>query len=117
MTFWDTKLFKNQDGEETPFGLELKWQVIRQMDTSDAMLVDDQIDYAHIALTVFGCFVLILVLSYGPLLPVWMFINSMQLIAHVPLIRTNLPGSSHFFLLDYLNIIRMQVFSLNSWLK
>ena len=87
------------------------------MNTSDLCQVEDQIDYAHIALTVVGCFILILVLSYGPLLPVWMFINSMQLIAHVPLISTNLPGNSHFFLLDYLNIIRMQVFNLNSWLQ
>ena len=25
VTFWNTKLFKNQDGEEIPFGTELKW--------------------------------------------------------------------------------------------
>ena len=41
VTFWDTKLFKSLEGEEIPFGTELKWEVIRQMSTSDAKVIDD----------------------------------------------------------------------------
>ena len=58
-----------------------------------------------------------LVLSCGPLLPVWMFINSMQLIVHLPLIRSPQPGNSHLFLLDHLNVLRMNFGSLNAWLQ
>ena len=61
--------------------------------------------------------VFLLVMTVGPLLPVWMFINSMQLILHVPLIRTNLPGNAHFFLLDHLNILRLQFSRFNLWLQ
>jgi len=62
-------------------------------------------------------FALLIVLSCGSLLPFWMFINSMQLIAHVPLINSNLPGNSHFFLLENLKIFRLHFGAFNLWLK
>ena len=46
-----------------------------------------------------------------------MFLNSLQLIVHVPLIRTNIPGNAHYFLLEYLNILRLHFWSLTKWLQ
>ena len=43
----------------------------------------------------------------GRLLPTWMFINSMQLVFHVSLIKTDLPAQAHFFILDFLNTLRL----------
>lgn len=41
----------------------------------------------------------------------------MQLIVHVPLINSNLPGNSHFYLLEQLKIIRMHFSDVNAWLE
>ena len=99
-----------------PFGAEVKWDVIRQMPQYEIEDVETALSISHLLLIFIGVFTLLLVLSCGPLLPVWMFINSMQLIVHVPLIRAKLPGNSHFFLLDHLNILRMHFFRFNLWL-
>ena len=60
-------------------------------------------------------FSLVLVLSCGPLLPLWMFINSMQLIPHLPLIRSQLPGAASFFLPAHLELVRLRLASVNEF--
>ena len=45
----------------------------------------------------------------GRLLPTWMFINSMQLIVHTPLLQTNMPANLHMFLQRYLDLLRLNV--------
>lgn len=54
---------------------------------------------------------------YGPLLPVWMFVNSLQLIVHIPLLRISIPASANLFLLDYLSFIRLNVGNLHAFLE
>ena len=44
--------------------------------------------------------------TIGSLLPTWMFINSLQLLAHLPLINSIMPGNAHYFLSKYLDIVR-----------
>ena len=44
----------------------------------------------------------------GDLLPVWMFINSLSLIAHTPLLNSQMPGNVQYFLSDYLQIVRLR---------
>ena len=43
----------------------------------------------------------------GRMLPTWMFINSMQLIMHTPLLATYMPSNLNYFLVKYLSIIRV----------
>ena len=62
-------------------------------------------------------FSLILFCSNGSLLPVWMFINSFQLIAHVPLITSALPGNAHHLFLECLRILRLNFGPIDSWLR
>lgn len=50
---------------------------------------------------------LLVICCAGPLLPTWMFLNSMQLIFHVPLIKSDLPAHAHFFMVDYLTKLRL----------
>ena len=49
----------------------------------------------------------------GRLLPTWMFLNSLQLIVHLPLISTSMPSNLHFFLIKYLYFIRMSAESID----
>ena len=48
-----------------------------------------------------------LIMCGGPLLPTWMFLNSMQLIFHVPLIKSDMPAHTHFFMIEYLSVLRL----------
>ena len=49
----------------------------------------------------------------GSLLPIWMFVNTLQLIAHTPLINTAMPSNAHYFLMKYLNIVRLNISSVD----
>ena len=55
------------------------------------------------------CFLpMLLLLGFGGrLLPTWMFLNSMQLLVHTPLLATFMPANLHVFLVDYLSVIRL----------
>ena len=46
-----------------------------------------------------------------------MFFNSLQLIVHIPLIKVYLPATANLFLLDYLNVIRLNISNLNELLE
>ena len=41
------------------------------------------------------------------LLPIWMFVNSFHLIVHAPLLASYMPSNLSFFLMRYLNILRL----------
>lgn len=91
LTFFETKYFKDTENREVPFGTELKWKVFRQIKESEAFQVQTVTTISHYAMYIIGVLVLVLVFCVGPLLPVWMFFNSLQLFAHLPMIRANLP--------------------------
>ena len=46
------------------------------------------------------------VITVGSLLPTWIFINSLQIIAHTVLLKTLMPANAHYFLSTYLNWLR-----------
>ena len=50
---------------------------------------------------------LLIMLCAGPLLPTWMFINSMSLIFHVPLIKSDMPAHTFVFMIEYLEKLRI----------
>lgn len=63
---------------------------------------------------------LLLLMGFGGrLLPTWMFVNSMQLVTHSPLLTTFMPANMHVFLTDYLGWLRLYSveldFKLESW--
>ena len=43
----------------------------------------------------------------GIMAPIWMFINTMNLIVHLPLFKSNMPPNVHYFLLHYLDLFRL----------
>lgn len=53
-------------------------------------------------------FIVVAGLISGKLLPTWIFVNSMQLIFYLVLIKTDLPSYVHFFMLDFLDSLRLR---------
>ena len=117
ITFWATYFFQDEQGSEVPFGTELEWALFRQMRPEEIESIQSALTFSYVLLAITAFLLLLLVLTCGPLLPFWMFLNSLQLIVHVPLIRANIPGNAHYFLLEYLDILRLHYWSLTKWLK
>ena len=45
---------------------------------------------------------ILMMFSSGPLLPPLMFLNSMQLLFHLPLIKSDMPAQTHYFMVGFL---------------
>ena len=51
--------------------------------------------------------------SKGSLLTIWLCINTVQLLAHVPLIQAKLPANAHYFFLNLMYMVRLNFASFN----
>jgi len=51
--------------------------------------------------------------SLGSLLPLWVFVNSLQIITHSILLHTGMPGNVHYVFKDYLDLVRLNWPALN----
>jgi hypothetical protein len=59
----------------------------------------------------------ILAIFKGSLLSAWMFVNSLQLIAHLPLIQTGLPANVHTYLIKLLSLVRFDIAPLRLYIS
>lgn len=62
-------------------------------------------------------FLILPTITAGSLLPTWMFINSLQIISHMVLIKTLMPGNTHYFLTKYLDWMRWYNEDIFKWLE
>ena len=56
--------------------------------------------------------VLLLLTCGGRLLPTWMFLNSLSLLAHLPLLGVMMPANLHYFLQQWLNVFVLRNYNL-----
>ena len=80
---------------------------MRQLRAKDAQQIDSVSDMVNTMLVTGFAPMLFLVGLGGQLLPTWMFLNSLQLITHVPMIDAHVPATLHYFLVNYLTMIRL----------
>ena len=87
------------------YGTTLYWPIMRQVSRSEKQSIDS----IHSALGLVALATLLFILpiiTAGSLLPTWMFINSLSIIAHMVLLKSLMPANAHFFLEHYLNWLR-----------
>ena len=88
-------------------GTKLVHKIFRQLLIVDA----DQITWIEEMLNSFVITVfvpLLMLIGFGGrLLPTWMFVNSLSLLVHLPMISSFIPGNLHFFLIEYLGVLRL----------
>jgi len=83
----------------------LYWPIFRQINPNEKEVIEQV--QGLLSILFFGTMVLILpVITAGSLLPTWIFINSLQIIAHMVLIKTLMPGNAAYFLRRYLEWLR-----------
>ena len=80
---------------------------MRQLRAEEARQIDSVKDGLNTMLVTGFAPIFFLIGLGGQLLPTWMFLNSLQLITHVPMIDAHLPATLHYFLVNYLTIIRL----------
>lgn len=70
----------------------------------------DTIDYLKVfyVITLVTLFISIPMMAIGDLLPTWVFVHSLQLIAHTPLLCSAMPGNVQYFMQDYLTVTRVR---------
>ena len=88
------------------FGTEVQWRVYRQISPQEHQFIIEGFDFIYVLM-------LVLLLSLLPIcllgnsLSTWMFLNTLQLIAHMPLLNTLMPANLHLFLAKYLDFVRL----------
>jgi len=86
-------------------GTTLFWPLTRQVLAEETAKIDKVHDLLS-TLTIFSLVLILPVISAGSLLPTWMFINALQILAHMVLLKTLMPGNAHYFLKKYLDWLR-----------
>ena len=105
MTFWGVEFFKSTQNKEVLYGTTLYWPLFRQISAEDQETLDNMEDIMRwVALATL--FLILPVITAGSMLPTWMFINSLQIIAHLALVKTMIPANAHYFLKQYLDWLR-----------
>ena len=113
VTFWGTKYFKSQEGVEVGYGSEVNIKIIRQISASAVGALQEGLVYikAYIIAIVLS---VVAFFSVGSLLPMWMFVNSLQIITHSALLNTMMPGNVFTVLREYLGLVRLNWPALDS---
>lgn len=112
VTFWGTEYFKSSAGHEVMFGSEVRMKMIRQINLLEA----EQIDKSLVYIKGYIVAIVLLILSFfslGSLLPMWIFVNSLQIITHTTLLKTMMPGNAFLVLKQYLDMLRFNWYAFN----
>ena len=107
VTFWGSDYFVSQAGVRVATGSKLNHHIVPQVPPRQG----EQIEYwgrdVDTFVKIYLLFVLMcnLIVS-GEILSVWMFVNTLQLIFHFPLINQQMPGNASYFCRKLLDLAR-----------
>lgn len=109
-----TGALKSENGKQIDFGKTINFRLPALKDQSEEETTD-ALGYMWLTLIWMALSIsFILAVFQGSLVHTWIFINSLQMISHVPLISTSLPSNAHYFLLNMLGLARFKFDSFNS---
>ena len=125
VSFWKREMFMSKfTGAKIPFGTEIYVRIALQVteETKDSLdnLISALIVFAILALCSFTIIKLLLfrLIKGGGgrgenmLMPIWMALNSLQLLVYLVLIDIPLPANSAYFMFSILESMRLRLFGL-----
>jgi hypothetical protein len=87
VTFWGTKFFKSTiDDTEVRLGTTLEWPIFNQVAKEYSNYINTYREVARYTLAGIIIF-MVLFCSLGTLIPTWMFLNTLQILAHLPMLN------------------------------
>ena len=106
ITFWGTDYFKNEYDEEVEIGTTVFYPLPRQFSSEDEVEEVNEIADSISWIAILSFLLVAPVITAGSLLPFWIFVNSLQIISHMILLRTIMPANAHLFLKKWNNLVR-----------
>lgn len=104
---------QSADGSQ---GKTVTWQ-LPPLAKKETMNRVERIAYLWLVLVCIALVVsLILAAFRGSLVSTWLFINTMQLVAHIPMIAGKLPANAHYFFLSFMSLTSLSFEPVNSLL-
>lgn len=97
VTFWGVEFFQSKDNKEVLWGTTIYWPLTRIITEEALEFTGWIVDFLKIFVII--AFILAIPgVTVGSLLPIWVFINSLEIISHMILLKTLMPGNAHYFL-------------------
>lgn len=94
------------------YGSEVQTKILRQINYEEA----EQLESGLVYVKAYIIFIVLLIMGFfslGSLLPMWIFVNSLQIITHTTLLNTMMPGNAFLVLKQYLDLVRLNWPALN----
>jgi len=107
-------LLKSDDDKQVNFGEKLDWKLSPLVNKDTASRTEYIVNLWLSMICIGLAISVFLAIFEGSLISTWIFINSMQLIAHVPLISSKLPANAHYFFLNFMGLVRFNLETINS---
>ena len=115
IAFYDAAgIIQSIDGKGINFGEKVEWKIspFSQKQKDSASM--DSLAYFWLCLVCFAVIVsFILAIMKGSLVSTWMLINSLQLMAHIPLVSDSLPQNALYFLQNFLSVTKLSNTGMN----
>ena len=105
--FWGAKFFKSMaTGEPVRLGTTIEAPVMYFLTPERVELIETR-SATFKKYTAILLLAMVLLGSLGTLLPTWIFINTAQLVAHLPMLNVSLPATVHSSLLEALSFLKL----------
>ena len=109
MVFWGTELFQAlDDNGRVRLGTTLRWPILNGIiSQEEAKVIKTHKTWLRWVLIIL-LFVMVPFFSFSTsILPTWLFLNTLQLVAHLPLLYAKMPPIINYFLLELLSFVKM----------
>lgn len=96
MTFWGVDYFKSWQNKEVLYGTTLYYPLTQILgpDTEYVGWLAELLKWP----VIISLILILPVMTVGSLLPTWIFLNSLEIISHMILLKTLMPANAHYFL-------------------
>lgn len=114
VTFWGTEFFKAKNGKKVRYGTKIQQKILRVVDPEIAVSlgVTGLTMNSITSLVLIFAFIFALICT-GRLITIFMFMNTMQLILHLPLFEVHFPAKASFFFKQMLDLFRFELLNIN----
>ena len=104
--FWGVDWFKSDKGEPVRYGTKLDRPILRQIDPTLAEWLGV---LGHVLMIISAMIMLMAAMSSGRLLTTWIFLDALQLMSHLPLLKTQMPAPAAYFMSKFLDLARFNI--------
>jgi len=107
---------KSASGKQVSFGTTISWKLPPLVPVEAKNRIETVASLWIVLICIALVISIVLAAFKGSLVSTWLFINTMQLIAHIPMIAGKLPANAHYFFLNFMSLARMSIQSVDSLL-